>query len=188
MTSRLSALIIWAAVAASLAYWGLRWFSQPIAVPDITTSVSMDSGAKGDFKRLLTGPATQHDVAVIDMGAQTALAARLQLQGAFAAPERQSQQGVALLSLDGQPARAIRVGQVIDGDLTLLSVDKRGAHIGLNSGTVLLTLPLPTLPMAATATLPAPTGVSTVLPPQPSAAEQTDHSNAPEAEARESVS
>ena len=33
MSSRLSALVIWAAVAASLAYWGLRWLAQPIAVP-----------------------------------------------------------------------------------------------------------------------------------------------------------
>ena len=111
MSSRLSALVIWAAVAASLAYWGLRWLAQPIAVPANALSVSMDSGSKGDFRRLLSGPATASPQ-VIDAGAQSALAGRIQLQGAFASGDASGFSGVALLSVDGQPPRAVRVGQV----------------------------------------------------------------------------
>lgn len=160
MSSRLSALVIWAAVAASLAYWGLRWLAQPIAVPANATPVSMDGGAKGDFRRLLAGPATAAPQG-IDPNALSALAGRIQLQGAFASV--QGARGVALLSVDGQPARAVRVGQMVDGDMVLQRVDASGAQIGLPDGPTALTLPLPTLPPPATGTLPPPTGVSTAM-------------------------
>ena len=37
MLSRFFALLIWGAVALSAAYWGLRWFGKPMAVPPGTT-------------------------------------------------------------------------------------------------------------------------------------------------------
>lgn len=160
MSSRLSALVIWAAVAASLAYWGLRWLAQPIAVPSNATAVSMDGGSKGDFRRLLSGPAAASPQA-LDPGAQSALAGRIQLQGAFAAGASQGDGGVALLSIDGQPPRAVRVGQTVDGVMVLQRVDASGAQIGPADGPTALTLALPTLPAPATGTLPPPTGVST---------------------------
>ena len=123
MSSRLSALVIWAAVAASLAYWGLRWLAQPIAVPANALSVSMDSGSKGDFRRLLSGPAAASPQA-IDAGAQSALAGRIQLQGAFASGDASGFSGVALLSVDGQPPRAVRVGQALGFNLeTMLGME-----------------------------------------------------------------
>lgn len=164
MSSRLSALVIWAAVAASLAYWGLRWLAQPIAVPANALSVSMDSGSKGDFRRLLSGPATASPQA-IDAGAQSALAGRIQLQGAFASGDASGFSGVALLSVDGQPPRAVRVGQAVDGAMVLQRVDAGGAQIGPADGPTALTLALPSLPAPATGSLPPPTGVSTAMAP-----------------------
>lgn len=183
MSSRLSALVIWAAVAASLAYWGLRWLAQPIAVPANATSVSMDSGSKGDFRRLLSGPAASSPQAM-DPGTQSALAGRIQLRGAFATD--QGHGGVALLSVDGQPPRAVRVGQTVDGVMVLQRVDASGAQIGPAEGPVALTLALPTLPAPATGTLPPPTGVSTAMapalpgitpPPQATESDRGDHRN-----------
>ncbi|OGB05910.1 MAG: hypothetical protein A3G29_11555 [Burkholderiales bacterium RIFCSPLOWO2_12_FULL_64_99] len=173
MSSRLSALVIWAAVAASLAYWGLRWLAQPIPVPSNATSVSMDSGSKGDFRRLLSGPAVAASQA-IDPGAQSALAGRIQLRGAFASGDASGFSGVALLSVDGQPPRAVRVGQTVDGAMVLQRVDASGAQIGPADGPVALTLPLPTLPAPATGTLPPPTGVSTAPPPQGAPSQRDD--------------
>jgi general secretion pathway protein C len=165
MSSRLSALLIWAAVAASLAYWGLRWLAQPIAVPANAVSVSMDSGSHGDLRRLLSGPAVVEPSGVNPV-AQSALAGRIQLQGAFAANAGSEDTGVALLSVDGQPARAVRVGQTVDGDMVLQGVDAGGARIGPVDGDAVLTLALPTLPSPNTGTLPPATGVS----PAPGAA------------------
>lgn len=162
MSSRLSALLIWAAVAASLAYWGLRWLAPPMAVPDNAVSVAMDSGSKGDFRRLLSGPAASSPQ-TLDPGAQSVLAGRIQLQGAFAGGDAQGLGGVALLSVDGQPARAVRVGQTVDGNLVLQRVDASGAQIGQADGPAALTLALPTLPPPATGSLPPPTGVRTTV-------------------------
>ena len=164
MSSRLSALVIWAAVAASLAYWGLRWLAQPIAVPANALSVSMDSGSKGDFRRLLSGPAAASPQTV-DAATQSALAGRIQLQGAFASGDASGFGGVALLSVDGQPARAVRVGQSVEGAMVLQRVDASGAQIGPADGPAALTLALPSLPAPATGTLPPPTGVSTAMAP-----------------------
>ena len=114
MASRLFALLVWAAVAASLAFWGLRWIARPAGVPYNASSVTLDGGAHGDSRRLLTGPATATSGApTVDMGAAATLSARLKLLGVIA-PRSGTDQGVALLSIDGKPARAVRVGSVID--------------------------------------------------------------------------
>lgn len=167
MASRLFALLVWAAVAASLAFWGLRWIARPAAVPHNASSVTLDGGSHGDSRRLLTGPATAAPGApAVDMGAAATLAARLKLLGVIA-PRSGTDQGVALLSIDGKPARAVRVGGVIDGEMTLLAINQRGAQIGPGQGQVLVSLDLPPLPAPNTGTLPAPTGVVNGSTPMP---------------------
>lgn len=167
MASRLFALLVWAAVAASLAFWGLRWIARPAGVPYNASSVTLDGGAHGDSRRLLTGPAaTTPGTAVVDMGAAATLSARLKLLGVIA-PRSGTDQGVALLSIDGKPARAVRVGGVIDGDMTLLAINQRGAQIGPGQGPVLVSLDLPALPSPSTGSLPPPTGVVNGSTPMP---------------------
>ncbi len=160
MASRIFALIIWAAVAASLAYWGLRWLARPTGVPANATSVSLDSGAQGDLHRLLTGP-VKASAPVQDPSAASALASRLKLLGVVAPRKENDPGGVALLSIDGKPPKAIRVGGVIDGDMVLKSLTQRGATIGPTDGPALTTLDLPLLPPPATGALPPISGVST---------------------------
>lgn len=159
MSSRMSAFVIWAAVAVSVAFWGMRWLANPMGVPANTLHVSMDDGVKGDFRKLLAGPPVA-ERPVVDVGAQSALAGRVQLQGAFASGNASGTGGVALLSIDGRPARAVRTGQVIDGEMVLQSVDADGVRIGPRGEPAVLTLALPTLPAPATGSLPQPSGIN----------------------------
>lgn len=165
MASRIFALIIWAAVAASLAYWGLRWFGQPTAVPANATAVSLDSAARGDMRKLLTGPATVADPAQPDPTAASMLAQRIKLVGVVAPRNEGDKGGLALLSIDGKPARAVRAGGSVDGDMVLLTVNQRGAEIGPAAGPAAVRLDLPLLPAAATGSLPPPEGFSAGMPP-----------------------
>jgi general secretion pathway protein C len=161
MASRIFALIIWAAVAASLAYWGLRWLAPPTGVPAHATPVSLEGGAQGEVRRLLAGPPKAASGA--NQGAQSAasaLVARLRLLGVVAPRQDGAPGGVALLSIDGKPPRAVRVGGVIDGETVLLALTQRGASIGPAGGPAAATLDLPLLPAPSTGSLPPPTGAS----------------------------
>lgn len=172
MASRIFALLIWAAVAASLAYWGLRWLAPSTGVPANATRVSLDGDIKGDLHRLLAGP-SQGGSSPVDAAAASALGGRLKLIGAVAPRDQDQRSGVALISVDGKPPRAVRIGGVIDGDMVLQSLDPRSAQIGPAHGPAALTLNLPTLPAAATGTLPPPAGLTAPPPvgsvPPPSA-------------------
>ncbi len=158
MASRLFALLVWAAVAASVAYWGLRWLSRPAAVPAHTTPVSLDAAVRGDIHRLLAAPKAANPVAQIQSEAQ-ALAGRLKLLGVVASPNETDPRSVALLSMDGKPARAVRIGMVIDGGYVLRTLSQRSAGIGQPDGPVAVNLDLPLMPAPATGMQPPPTGV-----------------------------
>lgn len=160
MASRIFALIIWAAVAASLAYWGLRWLARPTGVPANATPVSLESGAQGDPHRLLTGP-VKASGPTVDPSAASVLAGRLKLLGVVAPRQEGEAGGVALISIDGKPPKAFRTGGTIEGELVLQSLTQRGAAVGPANGPATVTLDLPLLPPPATGELPPPTGVTT---------------------------
>jgi general secretion pathway protein C len=164
MASRILALLIWAAVAASLAYWGLRWLAQPTAVPANATAVSLDNAARGDLRKLLTGPAAAVEPNQPDPSLASVLAGRLKLVGVVAPRHEGERGGLALLSIDGKPPRAVRTGGLVDGEMVLLAVSQRGAEIGPASGPAAVKLDLPLMPAAATGSLPPPTGVTTESP------------------------
>ncbi|MBC7700597.1 hypothetical protein [Aquabacterium sp.] len=164
MASRILALLIWAAVAASLAYWGLRWLGQPTAVPANATAVSLDNAARGDMRKLLTSPAAAAPPGQPDPTTASMLAERIKLLGVVAPRHEGDKGGLALLSIDGKPARAVRAGASVDGDMVLLSVNQRGAEIGPAAGPAAVRLDLPLLPAAATGSLPPPTGFNTGAP------------------------
>lgn len=155
MVSRILALLIWASVAASVAYWGLRWFAKPVAVPPGTGSVAMTSTPHGDLSKLLTGPAAS--ASQPEPNAQAVLMARFQLLGVMA-PRQQGGSGVALLVVDGKPSQAFKPGQNIDAELVVQSIGPQGVQIGHPGQASLVTLNLPLLPPATTGTLPPPAG------------------------------
>lgn len=163
MASRIAALLIWAAVAASLAHWGLRWLAPPVGVPHNAAAVTLETGVRGDIQRLLTGP-VRTEGPQANPSAASALASRIKVIGVMAPAPGQSA-GVALLSIDGKPPKAIRVGGQVDGEMVLQDLSQRSARIGPQDGANFLTIDLPGLPPAATGTLPAPSGVTQAPPP-----------------------
>ena len=154
MLARLSALVIWALVAATGVFWGLRLWVRTPAVPANAVAVATATAAAGDMTRLLGAAPVEAPLALIAPEAS----ARFRLVGVMA-PKAGSAAaarpyGVALIAVDGKPARAFAVGAALDEELVLQSVSLRGASIGPAQGGSGLKLELPALPPPATGSLP----------------------------------
>lgn len=157
MVSRIAAFVIWAAVAASIVFWALRLWAQPIAVPAQATVVATAAGFKGDPARVLGADAP---VAVASTAAPAQTDARFRLIGVVAPRSSAAQaEGLALIATDGKPAKAYRVGREVDGELVLLGVHARGASLGPRGQPAQIDLQLPALPPPSTGTLPGSAGI-----------------------------
>ena len=156
MLARLSAFVIWALVAATAVFWGLRLWARSTDAPPYTVPVGDVAVARGDLSRLL-GATPAAAAAVV---ATPEAASRFRLIGIMApksaAASAQPGQGVALIAVDGKPPKAFVVGSTLDTNMVLQSVSLRSAAIGPAQGTAAVTLELPPLAAAATGTLPAP--------------------------------
>ncbi|MEP7099001.1 MAG: hypothetical protein ABI781_00735 [Burkholderiales bacterium] len=155
MLARLSAFVIWALVAATAVFWGLRLFVRAPAAPAYAVAVGDAAAVRGDLTRLL-GTA---QVATVATAAAPEAASRFRLLGIVApksagANGAGSSQGVALIAVDGKMPKAFVVGARLDGDLVLQSVSLRTASIAAGQGTPPITLELPRAAPAATGTLP----------------------------------
>lgn len=158
MPARLSAFIIWALVAASLVFWGLRLFVKPPVAPSHTQLASDSGPARVDLTRMLGAP----PVAAVAPSVQSpGLSSRFQLTGVMA-PKVAGGAGIALIAVDGKMPRAYRVGAPVDGELVLQSVSLRTASIGPNQGAPAVVLELPMLPPPATGSLPP---AASLIPP-----------------------
>ena len=155
MLARLSAFVIWALVAATAVFWGLRLWVRPAEAPQYTVPVGEVAVARGDLGRLLGAT----PVAAAAVAATPEAASRLRLIGIMApkasAASAQPGRGVALIAVDGKPPKAFVVGSALDTNMVLQSVSLRTAAIGPAQGTAAVTLELPSLATAATGTLPA---------------------------------
>lgn len=159
MTARLFAFVIWAALAASVVAWALRLGAGSQPVPAHAVVVADNAAHAGDLTRLLGADAP---VAVAAAPAVPG-SARLKLLGVVAArAEAAHQAGVAVIAVDGRPARPYRVGGAVDQDLVLLEVRQRSASLGPPAGPASVKLELPALTAAATGT--RPTAVNGALP------------------------
>lgn len=153
MTARLFAFAVWAALAASVAFWGLRLLVTSPATPAQAVAVSAGAAANADVSRLLgvSPKAVDNDAQVL----APEIASRFRLTGVMAPKSNAtSAQGVALISVDGKPPRAFGVGARVDGDLLLQSVSLRSASIGVAQAAPSVVLELPVLPPPATGSLP----------------------------------
>lgn len=166
MPARLSAFVIWALVAATAVFWGLRLGTRPAEAPPYTVPVGDVAVARGDLSRLLGATPTAAAAAV----AAPEVASRFRLLGIMApkaaAASAQPGHGVALIAVDGKPPKAFVVGAALDTNLILQSVSLRTAAIGPAQGAAAVTLELPPLVAAATGTLPA---LGAGAPPNPAA-------------------
>ena len=159
MLIRCFAIAIWAAVAVSVIFWGGRFVAPAKPVATATHAQQPAHWAQADFGRLFGADAP----ALVPTPAPViAESSRLQLLGVVA--QRQASQigkGIAVIAVDGKPARAYEVGAIIDGRLRLREVQTRSATIEGADGGGVITLTLPGLPMAAaglfSSTAPPPT-------------------------------
>ncbi|MES3003012.1 MAG: type II secretion system protein N [Pseudomonadota bacterium] len=130
--------VLWAAVAASAVYWGLKLASSGsgavVAPPPARMATAADPAA---LARLLgASPLTAAAAPV------ASLSSRFVLTGVVAST---SHQGAALIAVDGRPPRPYRVGSAIDQELVLQSVDSKRATLANSAGgPPVVTLELPT--------------------------------------------
>jgi general secretion pathway protein C len=168
-------LLVWALVAASSVFWGMRLMAKPLPVPPGAAVATTGLAADGDLTALLGVKPPPEAPAADDAPPPPPESSRFQLIGVVAARHAARAQGVALIAVDGKTPRAYRVGAVVEGDLVLQSVQQRGASIGPRGGAASVSLELPPLPPPATgvpgaaaAAMPTPmAGVPGLPPGQP---------------------
>ena len=151
MLARGVAFLIWAALAASAVHWAFKLFVSPLQVPVHTQAAAVSMPLTADMSKLFGAEV----VPLVVAATQPPPDARFQLVGVVAPRANAStQQGVALIAVDGKPAKAYRVGALIDGTTVLQSVQARGAQVGPRGAPPLATLQLPPVTVANTGTLP----------------------------------
>ncbi len=114
------------ALAAVCTYWVLQFTSVRAAKEPLVAVASGDRVPR-------TQPTDTSAAAALFGAAASAAPSRLRLTGIIA--EGGKGVGVALLSLDGQPAVAYRVGEPIDGEMTLADVHSDRVVIRTAEGT-----------------------------------------------------
>lgn len=147
MGIRLMTFALWLAVGVSALAWLMPWIG-PASPTNRTGTLALAEQASvppADWSGLLSpaAPAAPLGRAVSD-------APGLRLVG-VAGPVRPSAQGVALLSVGGQPARAYKPGDAVDATRVVLEVTAHTVKIGPAGGASSVTLEAPRLPPAATA-------------------------------------
>lgn len=160
MQARVLAFVIWAAVAASAVFWLLRLWSSSPAAPSYTVALPTAAPPRGNLDSVFGAPKQAAPTAA---PTEPALASRFKLLGVAAPREGGDSTGLALIAVDGKPARGFKVGAPIDGDLVLQSVHPRGAALGTKGATPAVSLELPAVPGAVAS--PRAAAPSTVPPP-----------------------
>jgi general secretion pathway protein C len=147
MLARMSAFASWAVVAASLMYWGLRLFAAPATAPDYT--VAVDQATRGDLARVFGASAAPAPAATVAAAPAPAAASRFKLVGVAAPRDAGTNFGLALISIDGKPARAVSVGRSVDEAWVLQSVSRQGVRLSSSAGAETMDLDIPPLALAS---------------------------------------
>ena len=129
---------LWALAAASAVAWGFK-----LSAPASSAS-AVQAGGRG---AVVPDPAAiarllgASPLPAAGAAPQVNVASRFNLVGVVSRPSRT---GIALISVDGKPAKPFRVGSSIDEGFVLQSVEGRRANIGPTpQGPAALTLELP---------------------------------------------
>lgn len=162
-------LLIWAAVLGCAVAWGLPLFTRATPVPAGASLAAPAPPAGGSLVRLLGQP----PAAPVVEAPLVAAASRFQLVGVVAARQAGGS-GLALIAVDGKPAKPVRVGREVEPGLKLLTVAHRQVELGAGPGATSVTLNLAPLPEAQRGrpdALPAAMpGMAPPVPPVPGAA------------------
>lgn len=156
MSARWPTFLVWALVAASAVAWGLKLFVTAPGAPPQVAIAGQAQLPRGDVTRVLGADAPPPvDAAAGETLASGSAEGRVQLVGVVAPRGNETaRNGVALIAVDGKPARAYRVGAVVFDDNVLQAVRARGADLGPAGGKVAVALNIPPPAAAATGTLP----------------------------------
>ena len=157
MHARWLSFVVWALLAASLAYWALMLMAKGPQAPAMTRPAIAD-GAPADWTRLFA--AVKAAEAPVE-----AASSRYQLLGVVAPSmnARHPGEGVALIVVAGGLPKPVRVGQVVDGDLKLIEINRR--DVGLGAGDA-VTVRLSLAPAAGAEALPGQMPPGAMPPPQ----------------------
>jgi general secretion pathway protein C len=170
MLARLAAFVIWSLVAATAVFWALRFAARSPQAPPYAVAVGKSAPMRGDLTKLFGAAPI---AAAAPEAAAPEAASRFKLVGVMAPrPDRSAEApayGLALIAVDGKPAKAFPVGSRLDTDLVLQSVGHRSASLGPAQGERSVLLELPALPPPATGVLPGPGAPPVVVPPSPPA-------------------
>ena len=109
MALRFIAFVIWAAVAASAMFWALRLGASSPVAPGHTVAVAAAAAPRGDLTRLF-GAAPARDAGGPNPIVDTPLSSRFRLLGVAAPRQGGDLTGLALIAVDGKPARSYAVG------------------------------------------------------------------------------
>lgn len=136
-------------------FWGTRLLARPTASSVQVVAMDVGLATQADVSRLF-GAAPMAEPAPVEAAPQ--LSSRFRLMGVVA-PQPPSEQGLALISVDGRPSRVYRVGAAIEGDLMLRAVGLRTATVASsrssNDPATSFVLELPAMSAAATGALPS---------------------------------
>ncbi|PKO31448.1 MAG: general secretion pathway protein C [Betaproteobacteria bacterium HGW-Betaproteobacteria-9] len=133
----LAAGLFWLAAGLSAGYWALRVWGQGPLTPLAALAVSAPQVDVAAVARALGSRPSQE----VAEGAPPPPTTRYRLIGLAVRP---GQDGAALIAIDDQPPRPVRVGDVLEAGLVLQSVNGREARLGpqrIGPSTVQLVLP-----------------------------------------------
>jgi general secretion pathway protein C len=134
---RLTSLLVWAVVAYSAVVFGLQWGGgEPV---DAVVAGSEQKQFSPDVDSLSVSKAL--GVAPVQ-SASASLASRFVLVGVM---DGGPSQGVALISVDGKPAKPYRLGQTVSDGLVVVGTGPKKAELGPHRGSnpaLVLELPL----------------------------------------------
>ncbi len=116
-----ASLLVWGVVAFSAVTWGLQWSATGTAPSNATTAVQASPEVD------VSAAARSLGAAPVQAAAAPTLASRFQLQGVMAGGPNA---GVALIAVDGKPAKPYRVGVVVLDGLVLQSAQGRRVTLG----------------------------------------------------------
>ncbi|MCY7315275.1 MAG: hypothetical protein LH480_06520 [Rubrivivax sp.] len=153
MSVRWFTFVVWAAVAATALFWALKLTVRSAPTPSQLQVADGSAAVRGDLTRLLGVDALAPQP---DAAPTAAAEARFSLLGVVSPRSPQAaREGVALIAVDGKPAKAFRIGAVVDGQTVLQSVEPRGASLGLPDGPSQMALRIAPPTAAAVGTLPS---------------------------------
>ncbi len=128
---KISVRTVWIWAAIGVAAWAVLVF-----MPQSNDPTDTGSAGTGLTKHNAAPAVAPHSTAGM-LSAKTATD-RFKVVGMM----NSGAQRIALISVDGQPARMLRVGDTIDGNVVLRDVSERGASIGSREGGTAISLGL----------------------------------------------